>query len=176
MNTDRAPFARDSRYRAPDNLFVDPTSLGACGNGGTPAPIFSHGPNGSTTAQPAASVSLQARSPFRFDWDVAAGTWRRSQDGTPHLTRTGEPLAPHNVVVLFVRYVPSSIDASSVDAETIGSGDAWVFRDGTITPGSWTRSRALDGYTLTDGTGATVDLTPGSTWVVLAPVGSADWN
>ena len=176
VNTDRAPFARDSRYRAPDNLFVDPTSLGACGNGGTPSAIFTYGPPTAAGAEPAASVSLQARSPFRFDWHGASGTWLRSQDGTPHLTRTGEQLAPNNVVVLFVRYVPSAIDSASVDAETIGSGDAWIFRDGTITRGTWARTRALDGYSLADGSGGAVTLTPGSTWVVLAPVGSAGWT
>lgn len=176
VNTDRAPFARDSRYRAPDNLFVDPTSLGACGDGGTPTPIFEYGEPSSTTSEPAASVSLQARSPFRFDWNAASGTWHRSQDGTDHLTRTGQRLAPDNVVVLFVRYVPSSIDASSVDAETVGSGDAWILRDGSITEGSWRRDRPLRGYTLTDANGIVTNLAPGSTWVVLAPAGSASWN
>ncbi|NNK92675.1 MAG: DUF3048 domain-containing protein, partial [Acidimicrobiia bacterium] len=176
VNTDRAPFARDSRYRAPDNLFVDPTSLGACGNGGTPRSIFEYGPATSTTAEPATSVLLQARSPFRFDWDAGSGTWRRSQDGTAHLTRSGQQLAPDNVVVLFVRYVQSSIDASSVDAETVGSGDAWVLRDGTITVGGWSRDRAGQGYTFTDASGTSTTLTPGSTWVVLAPAGSASWS
>ncbi len=176
INTDRAPFARDGRYSAPDNLFVDPASLGACGNGGTPSPVFTHGAASSTTAQPAASVSLDARSPYRFDWDAGTGTWLRSQDGTAHVTRSGAQLAPENVVVLFVPYVASQIDAASVDAQTVGSGTAWTFRDGTATEGSWSRPGPNSPWTLTDAAGATVTLAPGQTWVVLAPAGSASWS
>jgi hypothetical protein len=176
INTDRAPFARDSRWSAPDNLFVDPASLGACGNGGTPSAVFAHGVASSTTAAPASTVSLDARSPYRFDWDAGSGTWLRSQDGTPHVTRSGAVLAPENVVVLFVPYVASAIDAASVDAQTVGSGNAWVFRDGTVTVGSWSRPGPNAGWTLTDAAGVATTLAPGQTWVVLAPAGSASWS
>lgn len=176
INTDRAPFARDGRYSAPDNLFVDPASLGACGNGGTPGSIFARGAATSTTAVSASSVSMQARSPYRFDWNAGTQRWMRSQDGWAHTTRTGAALAPTNVVVLFVRYVPSAIDSASVDAETMGTGAAWVLRDGTITVGSWSRPSGPAPYTLVDGAGVASTLAPGSTWVVLAPAGSASWN
>jgi len=174
INTDRAPFARDSRYSAPDNLFVDPAALGGCGGGGNPTAIFSYGSNNSTSAQPASSVSLDARSPYRFDWNGSA--WVRSQSGTTHNTRTGVALAPENVVVMFVPYVQSQVDADSVDAETIGSGAAWIFRDGTATIGSWSRARGGLPYTLSDANGSTMNLAPGQTWVVLAPAGSASWR
>lgn len=176
VNTDRAPFARDGRYTSPDNLFVDPASLGACGNGGTPSAIFSYGAATSTSAQAASSVSLQARSPYRFAWDAGSGTWLRSQDGTAHVTREGRRLAPENVVVLFVPYIQSQIDASSVDAQTTGSGSAWILRDGTITIGSWSRANASAGYRLTDANGTVTRLHTGQTWVVLAPAGSASWG
>jgi len=176
INTDRSPFARDNRYSSPDNLFVDPTSLGACGKGGTPSPIFAHGAESSTTAQPAGFVSLQARSPYRFDWDATSGTWLRSQDGWAHTTRTGARLAPDNVIVMFVRYVPSAIDASSVDAISTGTGEAWLLRDGTITRGSWSRANATTNYRIADGDGKLARLKPGQTWVVLAPAGTASWG
>ncbi len=173
INTDRAPFARDSRYRAPDNLFVDPASLGACGGKGNPTAVFSYG--GKTgSSKPASSVSLQARSPYRFDWNGSG--WARSQSGSAHVTREGARLAPKNVVVLFVPYVPSQIDSASVDAETIGSGEAWVFRDGTVTTGAWRRNKGHEAYTLTDAGGTKVNLAAGQTWVVLAPAGSASYN
>ena len=174
INTDSAPFARDGRYRAPDNLFVDPAALGGCGGGGNPTPIFSYGANNSTSAQAASSVSLAARSPYRFDWD--GSSWVRSQDGTTHTTRTGEVLAPENVVVLFVPYVPSEVDNQSVDAISVGTGAAWIFRDGTATIGNYRRDGGADPYTLTDANGSAVNLAPGQTWVVLAPAGSASWN
>lgn len=173
INTDRAPFVRDGRFRSPDNLFVDPLALGGCGGGDTPTSIFSYGAN-SSSAQSASSVSLSARSPYRFDWNGSA--WVRSQDGSAHTTRTGAPLAPENVVVLFVSYVPSQIDAESVDAVTVGSGAAWVFRDGTVTTGSWNRPSGQSAYGLTSANGSAANLSPGQTWVVLAPAGTASWN
>lgn len=174
VNTDSAPFARDSRYSAPDNLFVDPASLGACGGGGNPTPIFRYGVASSTTAQPASSVSMRARSPYRFDWNGSG--WVRSQDGYSHTTRTGATIAPTNVVVLFVPYVPSAIDAASVNGQTIGSGNAWILRDGTITQGSWSRGKGHSPYTLTDANGVETTLAPGQSWVVLAPSGTASWG
>ncbi len=171
INTDRAPFARDSRYRAPDNLFVDPTALGGCGDGGTPTSIFGYGAIPPASATAASSVSFDARSPYRFDWD--GNRWIRSQSGTVHTTRSGAPLAADNVVVLFVDYVTSAIDSSSVDAKTVGSGQMWLFRNGTITTGRWDRSRPRAPYALTDDAGASVTLQPGQTWVVLAGPGTA---
>ena len=174
VNTDSAPFIRDGRYSAPDNLFVDPAGLGACGGAKSPTAIFSYGGASSTTASPASSVSLSARSSYRFDWD--GSHWVRSQDGTTHTTREGIALAPKNVVVMFVAYLPSEIDSQSVDAQTVGSGTAWIFRDGTATEGSWTRTRGGQQYSLTDGNGAAVNLAPGQTWVVLAPEGTASYG
>ena len=174
VNTDSAPFARDGRYSAPDNLFVDPAALGGCGGGGSPTGIFRYGPATSTTAQPARAVSLSARSSYRFDWNGSG--WARSQSGYAHTTRTGAAIAPTNVVVLFVPYVQSVIDSASVDAETIGSGNAWILRDGTITQGNWTRSKGHEPYTLTDGNGGATTLAPGQTWVVLAPAGTASFS
>ena len=169
-NTDRSPFARDSRWSAPDNLFVSPAGLGACGSG-NPTPIFSYGASTSTTAGPASWVSFDARSPYRFDWNGSA--WVRSQSGTPHVTREGAALAPENVVVLFVPLEQSQIDSQSVDAKTVGSGEAWVLRDGTVTAGRYDRARGRLPYTLTDGNGNALNLAPGQTWVVLAPAGTA---
>lgn len=174
INTDRAPFARDGRYSAPDNLFVDPASLGGCGGQRNPTAVFSYGSASSTTARAASSVSLQARSSYRFDWN--GSKWVRSQSGTAHVTRSGAALAPDNVIVMFARTVQSQIDKNSVDTETIGSGEAWILRDGTITVGQWSRGKGHEPYTLTDGNGGVVRLKAGQTWVVLAPPGTASFN
>lgn len=168
-NNDSSPFARDSRFRAPDNLFVSPAGLGACGSG-NPNPIFTYGGANSGTARPASSVSFSARSSFRFDWN--GSTWTRSQSGWTHSTRDGVALAPANVVVLFVDYTASQVDAQSVDASSVGGGAAWTFRNGTVTEGSWVRTQAKDPYTLLDGNGSAINLAPGQTWVVLAPEGT----
>ena len=92
------------------------------------------------------------------------------------MTRTGAALDPDNVVVMFAKTVQSQIDSSSVDTQTVGSGEAWIFRNGTITVGAWRRDRGHEPYTLTDANGTNVRLKAGQTWVVLAPAGTASWN
>ena len=172
-NTDRSPFIRDPRYFSPENLFVSPAGLGACGSA-NPTAIFSYGANNSGTASAVSSVSFDARSPFSFAWN--GSSWTRSQNGTQHVTREGAALAPDNVVVLFVPFSASTVDPLSVDAKTVGSGDAWILRDGTITVGSYNRGSNPAPYTLTDGNGQAINLRAGQTWVVLAPEGSASFR
>ena len=77
-----------------------------------------------------------------------------------------------HVVVLITTYVASQIDASSVDAQTIGSGPAIVYANGFRVEGTWTREFARDPYTLTTPDGQTIGLAPGLTWVSLTPEGT----
>ena len=166
-NTDSSPFVRDSRYSAPDDLFVSPAGLGSCSSA-NPAPIFNYGSNNSGTASAASSVSFSARDSFRFDWNGSA--WVRSQSGSAHVTREGAALDPENVVVLFTPLVQQG---EFVIQQSISSGEAWVLRDGTVTVGTYERERPLDPYTLRDGNGTVINLAPGQTWAVLAPAGTA---
>ena len=83
-------------------------------------------------------------------------------------------VSTENVLVMFVDYQPSAADSRSPEAQTIGSGEAWLFTGGVLQRGTWTRNDRLSPVVLHDASGATMELTPGRTFVELARVGSAD--
>lgn len=103
-----------------------------------------------------------------WNWDAAAGSWRRSQDGVEHIDVTHGPIASTNVVVMVVAYGRSSIDVNSPEARTVGEGLAVVFSDGKAVEGRWARSAENEPIAFLDETGDPLALTPGSTWVELA--------
>jgi hypothetical protein len=111
-----------------------------------------------------------------YDWDAASGTWKRTSNGTPHVTAAGVQIAPQNLVVQFVpEHTLNYVDPSGtkvVEATVTGTGDAWFFSGGRMTKGHWSKDSATDPTTFTDSAGNPVKLTPGRTWVHFAPVGT----
>lgn len=170
-------YFRSSAKPAPHNLMARPITLFqvANGRGGLPPQLFTYrrpgvAPSGGRTS---AGVDLSfGRADIAFRWSAAARGWLRTQNGTAHVVADGTRLAPENVVVLEVPYGVSNIDAQSPEAHTIGSGRAWVFTDGRVITGTWSRTRSSDPIALTDGSNAPIALTRGRTFVELAPPGS----
>lgn len=183
LNFDNLPgaYSRERGRAAPHNLFASPAALWAAAEDGAapPAPLFEYRAAGEPFGDAdAASVRIpysQYASPS-YAWDAASGTWKRSQDGGPHLTASGAEIAPANVVVQFVtdrklRYVDQS-GSAVVESIVVGEGDAWVFSGGRVTKGRWSKSGAGSVTRYTDAAGNPVKLAPGRTWVHYAPVGS----
>ena len=105
-----------------------------------------------------------------WTWDSDNAAYVRDQDGEPHFDDLGQVNA-RNVVVLEVDYRPSPADSRSPEAQTIGTGTAYVFTGGVLIRGTWTREQAAQPFTLADDNGAVIALTPGRTWVELPRVG-----
>jgi hypothetical protein len=89
-------------------------------------------------------------------------------------------VAAANVIVAFVEHVKSGstdLAGSPVYEELfIGQGDALVFTDGHVIEATWTKAslRSVPTYTTADD--VPIELTPGLTWVVLAPLDSAEYS
>lgn len=114
--------------------------------------------------------------PVDYEWDGTG--WARSQRGTPHVDATGARVAPPNVVVQFTPYAEvQCCDAAGfpiVEAQLVGEGDAWVLSAGRLVEARWSRPAIGDVTTYTTADGEPVLLTPGPTWVAIAPPGSAE--
>ena len=54
-----------------------------------------------------------------------------------------------------------------------GEGDAWIFTGGHLISGRWKRDNLEAVTVYTDGDGNPIELTVGTTWIELAPPGSA---
>lgn len=166
-------------------LFVStPELFGLAPDGSGPPPsLFSYRaagqPAGGAGAVDAAGVTIgyggQANTQVRYE-AVPEG-WARFQDGAPHFDDSGNRVIPANVIVQYTEYRDSGfVDVAgspSPEAVTVGEGDALVLTGGKAIPARWSRPDAGAGTTYTDAAGAPILLTPGSTWVELAPPGSA---
>ena len=122
------------------------------------------------------AIPYSPRQTSIYDWDAASGTWKRTSNGTPHVTTANVQVAPENVVVQFVKtHTLNYVDQSGtkvVEAEVTGSGDAWILSGGRITKGKWSKSSDSGATKFTDASGNPVKLSPGRTWVHFTPVGT----
>lgn len=168
-------FRRIGDFSAPNNLVVDALALlsKVDGGGEPPSPIFDYSDNVIKLGAPSAGVRIEARSAASYVWSSADGGYLRFQGDEPHVTRDGVQITPQNVIVLTTNYVASQIDASSIDAITVGSGPVVVYSGGYRVEGTWTREFERDPYTLTTPDGDVIGLAPGQTWVSLTPAGTS---
>jgi hypothetical protein len=52
----------------------------------------------------------------------------------------------------------------------IGTGTSWIFSNGNLIKGTWTKANDADITRYTDAAGAPIRITPGRTWVELLPL------
>jgi hypothetical protein len=169
------PYFRDNARSAPHNLFVNTSDVWAsepAKRAGKPQPLFLYGTR-SPTAVPSPGVDIDFGSAdVSFVWN-AKGGWSRSMNGKPQVDVKGIQAAPTNVIVQFTEYGTSRADENSPEARVVGSGDAWVFTEGTVTRGRWTRSSDSATTVYNDQQGNPIRLAAGTTWVELPRAGQA---
>jgi hypothetical protein len=175
-------YTWDKSRAAPHNEYVSPEKLWPKAKGANAEPpkaMFVYRAAGEAFGDADAHHVVIPYSPRQtsiYDWDAAAGTWKRTSNGTPHTTTSGAQIAPMNVVIQFVSlhnldYVDQS-GTKVVESTVVGTGDAWILSGGRITKGRWTKDSASAPTKFTDAAGNPVKLTPGRTWVHFAPVGT----
>lgn len=112
----------------------------------------------------------------RWDFDAQSGRYLRFSDAEDDVNRvnevyqqltdqaTGEPVGAENVVILMVTYESLS-DASDVfNVEMLGTGRAYIARDGQLYSGFWQRSDSDDLLSLLNEKREAFPLKPGRTW------------
>lgn len=169
----------------PHNIYTDVARLAALSTTHkAPAPLFSYLGAGQTFGgagvAPAAAVSFSfPAASVSWTWDDAKGKWDRTQDGSPDVVAAGFRIAATNVVIYFVPYITSGIatgeglpPAPIPEGIQTGTGNAWIFSAGKVVKGTWTRPNLTTPATYKDAAGAPIALSPGNTWVELAPVGT----
>jgi hypothetical protein len=166
-------FTRNDEYRAPHNLFAETTKLWTLAPAGSSAPPtqFTY----RTASDANASTSKEALGlkvsmdgvKVQWDWDGAAKEWVRTQDGTIVVDPADVALSVPNVIVLEVVYT----NTYSPISKTLGTGKAYVFTNGVVYEGTWSRSDRLKPFELKDSAGGIIKLTPGQTFVEVSRAG-----
>ncbi len=167
-------YFRASDRKVPHNLYSNTTALW------TKAPIDSQPPipqfiyrsaDATVVGSPSQGVTLSLDSvDSRWDWDPASGLYLRTMEGKKHMDRAGGQVSTNNVVVLVMNYLPGI--SGSPDAQTLGTGETFVFTGGNAVHGTWTRTDRLLPFTLTADNGTPITLTPGRTFVELPRSGT----
>lgn len=165
-------YYRSSDKRAPHNLFTKTSSIWALdeGRGGRPSPQFLYRtPSEASSGESVVGLKLRMDGSMRasWEWNPATSTFERTHDRDPHLLSDGTQVSAHNVLVLECEYKTSVADSRSPEAQTTGSGKAWVFSDGRLVEGTWSRPDQSSPWTLQTASGESIALTPGRTWVSL---------
>lgn len=180
---------RTEFYRSPDrpgtyDLMADPAILwgiaDATDDGGTPPAHFEFQNEEvglPSTAIPVEHADIAYPSvTSSWTWDSAASGWRREQSGTEHVDAQGNPVIAANVLVAEVQQVwTGSVDVvgSRVHEEQfVGSGVGYALIDGHMIEVTWTKPSIHSVATWTTDDGVPVALSPGQTWIELAPIGS----
>ena len=168
-------FSRDpSRGNSPYDGVLNPAYLIGDVPASAPIAIFDYG------ALPVTAVStfgLRWETDGRvveYLWDEQSSKWKRFQDGSPMIDSNGIQLDSENIVLLYVDYSRSNADPNSPQAQSTGSGDGWLLRNGKIVGITWDRQfEALKWSFFDDDTGESVNLDYGRTWFILAQLGEA---
>jgi hypothetical protein len=166
-------FFREPTRPAPHNLYGRTALL--WGFGGTPVPPepqLQYLKNGETfVGEPVQSfhVRLDMGYDMAYVWDATKGGWNRFQQGIEPFMAAGFPetqIAPTNVIVQFIPYGIGS------DGDVMGTGEAWIFSDGQLIRGTWAKAYPAGPTAFVDAAGQDIPLTPGRTWIELAPIGT----
>lgn len=180
-------YRREPGRPAPYNLFSETPGLFASApNEKTPpVPLFNYRAVGEAPpeagSEPAPSGvqavwKLNITTTVVYAWDEASKTFKRANNGQPHLDAAGKQVAPDNVVFQVCTYRDTGlVDRSGArvpEAELIGEGEAWVLTGGRLIKGRWSRASEAQTTAYTTPSGEPIKLTPGRTWVELVPQGN----
>lgn len=171
-------YFRDSGRTAPDNLFARSGALRAAGGnaGDVPPMLFDY----RASTDPSEGVASNGitinfgSSTTSYAWNGTG--WVRTMNGTVHVDTTGRAITPENVVVMVTPYEPSLADSRSPHAITVGEAQVFILSDGKVIQGVWSRPGPEVPIGLFNADLEPVLLTPGNTWVHLAPPGAAALN
>jgi hypothetical protein len=105
-----------------------------------------------------------------YEYDKAAGMYKRSMDGSPHLDKeTGEQLRTRNLLVLEARHsVLDKEGRRSVDV--FGPGKGTLLQQGRSQAITWEQKNSM---LRVFADGKEMPLLPGNTWIQVVPEGSA---
>ncbi|MDB5166010.1 MAG: hypothetical protein JWM37_82 [Candidatus Saccharibacteria bacterium] len=103
-----------------------------------------------------------------YDYDVTDNSYHRSEGGKPHLVvdsaGNSTQLKP-KVVIGIVMSKALQADKKHYDYNTIGSGAAYIYQDGTLVLGTWTKPDAKTNISFADQSGKSINLNAGQTWI-----------
>jgi hypothetical protein len=105
-----------------------------------------------------------------YDYDAAAGVYKRSMEGKPHLDKeTGKQLQTKNLLVLESKHKILDKEGRR-EVDVFGPNKGMIFQEGMSQAITWERKNGMLRAYASDG--KEVPLLPGNTWVQIVPEGT----
>jgi hypothetical protein len=176
-----AMFRIGSR-RAPHNLYTDTTELRAMaddrGYSDDPPPTMFEFGELPADSESAGEIEMNFGNGFVVNWtyDRPSGRYLRFFNGNQAelISEEGDPspLAADTLVVMlatrFIEQAPAG--GTSVPAvDTVGEGQAFVFAEGRMVEGTWSRESSGDLIVFQDADGNPLPVPPGFIWMSIVP-------
>ena len=179
VNFNRAAGAyhRDPNRPQPHNLYSSTQALYAAAHTqqAAPQPMFTYAvrlPAGARKIS-VIHVPFSSYSDVFWKWSGSKKAWLRFHGDVPHLLSDGTQVSARNVIVQIVRITLSDVtDVNGVHSPyvvSVGTGKAYIFRNGKMIAGKWIRRSLHDVTRFVDAQGNVIPLMPGNTWIELVP-------
>ena len=107
-----------------------------------------------------------------YAYDPASKTYARHQGNVAHQDREKGQIAPDVVIALRVNQTLQSDHIHNTIA-TVGSGECFVFQDGTVIKGSWHKDSPTSQIKFLDESSQEIKLARGQTWITAIQNGRA---
>jgi hypothetical protein len=131
--------------------------------------VFGDLPEGGKAVQKA--VMKWPAATYSADWSAKESRWHLSHNDKLNLADSGVVLGPTTLVIQMVKISPSEygdkFGGVTPLSETIGTGKAYVLRDGEVFTATWSRAFADSGTTFSRSDGSPMNFASGQIWVAL---------
>ncbi len=170
------PYTRISSRPAPHNLYASIPGLISleASNGWTSSnyngwPRKADAPSKNPNAANIVFNLSYSTYNVQYTYDTATNSYNRNEDGAPQIdANNNQQLSPKVVIGMIVPYSLGPLDSSNAYYsvyQTIGTGQAYVFQDGTVTIGTWSKTSANAPLQFLDSSGQPIKLNAGQTWI-----------
>lgn len=105
-----------------------------------------------------------------YKYNRGLNTYQRYIADKPQLTLDNNPINAKDIVVQFEKVGLIPKEKQRLDIQTIGTGKMLVFRDGTVTEGTWKKDSGPSRTQFLDASGNALALNPGQIWIDTVPI------
>ncbi len=164
-------YWRATDRAAPHNVYTNFDKLDALNaNKNHTTSTFSFAPrvNGRAVEAPdATQIQIDVSSGIfsvSYSYNKTTNSYDRKQGGVAHTDREKGQISP-KVVIALKTNISLSSDGSHMTIATSGSGKAYVFQNGTVTEGTWSKENAKGQLFIKDAAGKEISPVRGQTWI-----------
>lgn len=112
-----------------------------------------------------------------YTYDASSKLYARSQAGEAHTDREEGQITPRVVIAMKVPTKIGFEDGYREQMSTIGSGEVYVFQNGTVQQGTWQKTDRKAQIRFLDGQQKDIPLEAGQTWITaIAPEKAVSWQ